>query len=359
MKASNINPINLKEKIFCGIDFHKVTSTLCSVYEDGSEAEPITKIKTAQLVQYLSNRKTFKIAIEVSGGVNPMVEKLRSMGHDVSLINSNKFRGIGIGGKKTDARDARALAEGLRLNFIPTVHLRSRPSREIKSLLTTREHCVQGRCRAINHVRGTLREYGFPMPAGAEEFYLHSRATVDGLSNEAIKQSLLKLLENIKSYKEQEKLIEESLKSLTQDNPQIKQLQSIPGVGPMTALAMICVIDDITRFKNAKEFASYIGLVPRVHASAEKRMMGAITRSGCEMLRRYLIHGARAWMRYSAKGGDSNRAWAQKVEERRGKNKATVALAHRLARICFAVMRDQCEYKKTIKKEYTNDEVAA
>ena len=77
--------------------------------------------------------------------------------------------------------------------------------------------------------------------------------------------------------------------------------------------------------------------------------MGAITRSGCEMLRRYLVHGARAWMRYSP-DKDSNRQWAEKVKERRGMNKATVALAHRMARISFAILRDETVYKNSKKK---------
>jgi transposase len=114
---------------------------------------------------------------------------------------------------------------------------------------------------------------------------------------------------------------------------------------------MVAVIDDIKRFKSAKEFGAYLGLVPSVHASANKRMMGSITRSGSEMLRRYLVHGARAWMRYSPKT-DRNRLWAEKVKERRGMNKATVALAHRMARISFAILRDDTVYRNSIKPAF-------
>lgn len=359
MKSNRSKEINFKDKIFCGIDFHKNTSTLCSLYEDGTEVEPLTTIKTAQLVQFLSNRKCWKIGIEVTGGVNFYAEKLREQGHDVTLINPNIFRGIGIGGKKTDERDAKALAEGLRLNFVPQVHLRTRASRELKSLLTTREHFVQSRCRAINHIRGTLREYGLTMPVGATNFNLQARGKIESLENEFIKETLLNLLENIKFYSKQEEKIEESLTQITKEDVRLKKLQTIPGVGRMIAWTMISVVDDIGRFKNAKEFASYIGLVPSVHASAEKRMMGSITRSGCEMLRRYLIHGARAWMRYSEKSDDHNRKWAQRVEERRGKNKATVALAHRISRICFAVLRDQSVYTATIKRPFEKEKLSA
>jgi transposase len=121
-------------------------------------------------------------------------------------------------------------------------------------------------------------------------------------------------------------------------------------------MMLFAVVDDIARFKSAKDFASYLGLTPSVSASANRCMMGSITRSGSEMLRRYLIHGARAWMRYSPKG-DPNRAWAEEVKARRGMNKATVALAHRMARIAFAVLRDKTTYK--IVKLPENEQIAA
>ena len=311
---------------------------------NGDDVEPITTMKTSLLVRFLGNRKDWKIGVEASGGVNHLVEQLKSQKHEVIIINSNKFRGIGIGGKKTDERDARALADALRLSFVPEVHHRSVYSRQIKSLLTTREHVVRARVDSMNHVRGTLREYGITMPAGAVNFYKEARAKIETIDCVGIRESLVLVFENIGRYLEQEKAVEAQVRELTKNDERVVRLQTIPGVGIMTTLMMIAVIDDIGRFPNAREFASYLGLIPSVHASANTRMMGAITRSGSEMLRRYLVHGARAWMRYSPKA-DRNRIWAEKVKERRGMNKATVALAHRMARICFAVLRDGSQYR--------------
>lgn len=331
-------------KIFCGIDFHKNTSTLCALTQDGKEVEPVTTIRSERLVEYLSNRKGWKIGIEASGGVNHVTERLKAAGHEVVIINSNKFRGIAIGGKKTDQRDARALAEALRLSFVPEVHQRSKYARQIKSALTTRELFVRSRVNAINHVRGTLREYGITIPVGAENFYSQVRVKIELLEFGPLKVALHQITDEILKWKTQEQELQTALEVLAAEDGRFKRLQTAPGIGPMTALAMIAVVDDVGRFKSAKEFASYLGLVPSVSASANKRMMGSITRSGSEILRRYLIHGARAWMRYSP-SGDPNRAWAEKVRERRGMNKAVVALAHRMARISFAMLRDQVEYK--------------
>lgn len=337
------------KKIYCGIDFHKNTSTLCVLYEDGPEVQPITTIDTSRLVQYLGNKTDWIVGIEASGGVNHVVSKLKALGMNVTIINPNKFRGIGIGGKKTDDRDARALANALRLGFVPHVHHRSIRSREIKSLLTSREHIVQARVDGMNHIRGTLREYGLTMACGAEIFYKEAGGQIGKLECGPIQVSLMMIFENIGNYLEQEKAIEQSVKDLTQNDERVKRLQTIPGVGLMTSTMMVAVIDDVSRFRNAKDWAAYLGLVPSIHASANKKMMGSITRSGCEMLRRYLIHGARSWMRYSPKE-DRNRIWAEKVKDRRGMNKATVALAHRMARISFAILRDECAYKNSPKR---------
>lgn len=349
--------INSSKKVYCGIDFHKNTSTLCALSQDGQAIEPLTTVKTKLLIQYLSNKKDWVIGIEVTGGANDMAERLTESGHEVILINSNQFRGIGIGGKKTDQRDAVALANALRLGFIPEVHLRTKKCREIKSLLTSREHTVQARVDAINHIRGTLREYGITMNAGVENFYTEGFEKIHSLKNQQIKRTLLSIFERVKQLKSEEKQIEEDLMIYTKDDERIDRLQSIPGVGPITALMMVAVVDDVSRFKNSKLFAAYLGLVPKVSASANMRMMGSITRSGSEMLRRYLIHGARAWMRYSPKE-DVNRIWAEKIKDRRGMNKAVVALAHRLSRICFAVLRDGSSYKPRLRSEVAEKKVS-
>lgn len=334
-------------KIYCGLDFHKNTCTLCVLDERGDKVEPITKIQSSRLLQYLSNRKGWKIGIEASGGVNHVVEQMKSQGHEVVIVNPNKFRGIGIGGKKTDSRDAEALANALRLSFIPEVHQKSRYAREVKSLLVSREHIVQSRSSMMCHVRSTMREYGVTMPTGAENFYAMARAKVEEVENGYIKTTLQSMIELIDHLKEQEKEVEARLIEFTKNDDRVERFMSAPGVGLMTALAMAAVIDDVGRFPNAKAFAAYLGLVPSVTASANKCMMGSITRSGSEMLRRYLIHGARAWMRYKP-SGDPNRAWAEKIKDRRGMNKATVALAHRMARILYAMAKHESVYRGAV-----------
>jgi transposase len=346
----------MEDIIYCGIDYHKNNSVLYAATEKGVEIEKIT-IKSALLAQYFGNRRNWKLAIESSCGVNNVTMKLKALGIDVTIVNSNQFRGIGISGKKTDERDAKALCNALRLNAIPGVHLKSLRSRQIKSLMVLRENIVQSRVSATNSIRGLLREYGLPMPVGVKEFFENVEAELEKLDCDEIKISVKTYLANIRLNKNLEKEMEERIKLLMQGDDKFKRLQTVPGIGPLGATALIITVDDIKRFKNAREFSSYLGLVPTVTASANMRMMGSITRSGSEMTRRYLIHGARAAMRYAPTPADATRTWAEQVKERRGMNKAVVALAHRMARIAFAILRDGSTYRGRLKGRRNKKEI--
>lgn len=330
--------------LYCGIDFHKNTCTFKIVKKDGTFVEKGTK-KTVNMVKYLANHKDLIISIEASGGVNDFVDKLKASGHTVKIVDPKKFQLVGINGKKTDEKDASALAEGLRVNFIPEVHHKSKRSREIKSLLVSRELVVNSRVNIFNHVRGILREYGITIPQGKDNFIKEALSSINKIENTYIRNTLFTLFNTGKKLIDEETEIESRLHLFTKDDLNIQRLRTIPGIGPLTALAMVCVVDDISRFKNSKAFASYLGLVPKEYSSGDTRMMGSITRSGSEILRRYLVHGARSIMiRAKLEDKDVNKVWAFKTKERIGMNKATVALAHRTARIAFCILRDETSY---------------
>lgn len=333
-----------EQKIFYGIDFHKNTSTICAVFQDGKEAERLQTIQTSRLLEHFSNRKG-EIAIEATGGSNHIVQSLRNQGHVVKIVETNQFKAVGVNGKKTDDRDARALAKAIRLDAVPEVHLRSLFARELKSLLKSRDGVVTTRTSFINHIRGTLREYGITFAAGVENFWRNAPQGIAKLESELIKQTLEQLLEQCRLLKEQERQIEERLKVHAGEDERVKKLKTVKGVGDITAYALVAVTDDISRFESAKEYASYLGLTPSVSASANKTFMGAITKSGSELARRCLVHGARAWLKIDDPG-DGNWRWAQRIKEKKGMNKATVALAHRMSRICYAILRDESVYVK-------------
>ena len=337
------------KNLYCGIDFHKNKSVVCIKDEQGNEVK-LLELLSDNLIRFLSDWSKMVVGVEASGGVNHLVSEIKKLGHEVKIINPVKFRAVGIGGKKTDKKDARVLAECLRLNFIPEVHHKTLFCRELKTMLVSREMLVRSRVNMTNHIRGTLREYGIKMAKTAEVFFREAASCIDQIPNPYIKSSLLDLLERSKSLKEQELVLTGLIEQSISTNPRTEQLMSVPGVGLITTAAMIAVSDEISRFKDSKHFASYLGLVPREHSSGEMRRMGSITRSGSELLRRYLIHGARAVLRYPARGNviDPNKLWALKIKKRAGFNKAVVALAHRLSRICFSMLKTGEVYRKEV-----------
>lgn len=336
--------------VYCGIDFHKRTSTICSKKLDGELVERVT-VRTSNLVNYLSNRKEYLIGIEASGGTNDMVQRLKDHGHDVRILNTNRCNAIGIGGQKTDPKDANAISDILRVNYIPEVYHKSLRARRLKSLIVGREMIVRSRVNLTNHIRGTLREYGIVMPQGREEFFKHCVKSIESVDCCEIKEHLLYLFEKSREFLAREHEMELQLKKLCSEDERVKRLTTIPGVKTMTAAAFIAVTDDHTRFEDSRKFASYLGLVPREYSSGDKRRMGSITRSGSEILRRYLIHGARTVLMHTKDNHDDpNRRWALRVKKRAGMNKATVALAHRMARTCYAVVSNGTEYRHVPKK---------
>lgn len=332
--------------LFCGIDFHKNTCTLCILDSDGREKE-LSKKKTSNVISYLSSYKELKISIEASGGVNDFVDRLKSAGHDVKIVDPKAFRLVGIGGKKCDKRDARALARGLRTGFIPEVYHKSKRARQIKSLLVSRELAVNSRVNIFNHIRGTLREYGITIPQGKEAFLENALNAILQIENGFIRSTLMDLYEMGKKMMERENEIEKRLQDYCKNDENIKRLQTIPGVGKLTSLAFVAVIDDVSRFKNSKLVGSYLGLVPKEYSSGDKVRMGKVTKSGPEILRRYLIHGARSVLKHLSEEkriDDPNKQWALKIKNKKGMNKATVALAHRMSRIAFCLLRDETSY---------------
>ena len=209
------------------------------------------------------------------------------------------------------------------------------------------------RTSRINFLRGCLREFGVSVPLGPMRAI---GAVRDALADVAspvptlLHSSLLELLNEIHSLEQRCKQLDRELKRLHEHDPAIERLLKVPGIGDLTATALRASVVDIQRFPSGRHFASYLGLTSRENSSAERRRLGRISKQGDPYLRTLLIHGARSVLlaaRSAQRRGlalDRLRTWALDVQERRGHNKATVALANKLARIVWATWRHERDF---------------
>lgn len=335
----------MNTKHYCGLDFHKNFTQICIMNEKGQILTE-ERIKTSLLITYMSN-KDYTIGIEASGGVFDVAEKLELQGHTVRIINPSQFKAIGIGGKKTDKNDAKAIATALRMDCIPEVRKKNLYSRKMKSLLKSRDFLVQTRTGFICHVRAMLREYGLIMPSGVTNFYEQVVEKINLIECNHLRKSLFVLLDQVSQLNNQVEEIEKEIHQISKEDDRIKRLQTVPGIGMLTAVAFVATVEDASYFENADKLSSYLGLVPREFSSGDKQRFGGITKAGPELLRRYLIHGSRAYMRYVNRDNkDKTRRWAARLKDKAGMNKAVVAVAHKKAKICYAILRDGTVYKE-------------
>lgn len=335
------------EELYCGIDFHKKKSWIFAV--DAQKKIVIdVEILSSKICEYLSQySENMRIALEATTGSNHLATKLVNMGFEVVLVETNQFHPRNKKrGSKTDRKDAESLSKYLRLEDLPEVYLKSLESRQLKSILVQREHLISTRRNSTNHIRGILREYGFPIPVGVEPFLKRAGELIEKIESATSRSVLQFTLSQVQMILAEEAKIQRELEEKAHNSEVACRLMTIPGVGAMTALCMLAVVDQIERFEDARKFGAYLGLVPREFSSGEKQRLGAITRSGPEMLRRYLIHGARAVLLRSGPrlAEDPNRKWAARLQERGNTNKAVVALAHKNARIAYGLLKHGQDY---------------
>lgn len=227
--------------------------------------------------------------------------------------------------------------------------MKSLEQQAIAALHRMRQGYLQTRTARINAVRGHLREFGVVIPAGARGGVARAEAA---LSTEELpdflRRALLDLLDEIEFLRSKAEHLRSELEQLARAMPEATTLMSVPGIGVLTATALVAFVGDIHRFRSGRDFAAYLGLTPREYSTGQTRRLGRITKRGNSYLRMMLIHGARSALRAGAITNvpDDLRTWALGIARRRGFNVAAVALANKLARACWRVWRDQRPFER-------------
>jgi transposase len=310
------------------------------------------RLNRARFDRFFVNRAPCRIVMEACGSAHHHARRLRDQGHEVCLLPAQYARAY-LRRSKTDAADAAALIEAARCPDIRPVPIKSIDQQALQQLHRLRSQWMGARTSRINFLRGCLREFGVSIPLGPKRAIDAVRAAVADPSSPVpslLHSSLLDLLEEIGALEQRCQHLERELKRLHHQDPVIERLIQIPGVGDLTATALRASVVDIRRFPTARHFASYLGLTSREHSSGERRRLGRISKQGDPYLRTLLIHGARSVLlaaRSTQRRGfrvDRLRIWALDLQERRGHNKAAVALANKLARIVWATWRHERDF---------------
>jgi transposase len=305
------------------------------------------RLSRARFDRFFVNRPACRIVMEACGSAHHHARRLSSQGHEVVLLPAQYARAY-VRRNKTDAADAAALIEAVRCPDIQPVPIKSVNQQALQQLHRLRSQWMAARTARINFLRGCLREFGISIPVGAQRAIQAVRDALGNSENSVpglLHSSLLELLAEIDALEQRCKRIDRELARLNEEDPIVERLLKIPGVGPLTATALRASVVDIQRFPSARHFASWLGLTSREHSSGERRRLGRISKQGDPYLRTLLIHGARAVLlaaRSAQRRGsalDRLRTWALDLQERRCHNKATVALANKLARIVWATWR--------------------
>lgn len=328
-----------------GIDLHKVESQICVLDETGEvlrECRVATRRDSLEVA--LANWRPARVLLEACNESEWVARHLEGLGHEVIVADPNYAPMYGHRHKqyKTDRRDARALAAACAQGLYRHAHRTSAARRTVRAQLVVRDALVRTRSRYISVLRAMLRGEGWRVRSGDVTSFV---TRVGELAlGERLQHQLEPLLRMLGELNREILVADRQLERHAKADPVVERLQSVPQVGPITALAFVAAMDDVGRFRDAHQVASYLGLVPRERSSGEHQVRGRITKTGDKRTRWLLVETAWRLMRSQKPGVATLQQWTARVGTRRGRSVAAVALARRLAGILYALWRDGSAY---------------
>lgn len=332
-----------------GIDLAKNSMQLHGVNAKGKVVVK-KSVSRNQLASYIANLKPCLIGMEACGGANYWARKFAQYGHEVKLMHP-KFVKPYVKGNKNDAHDAEAICEAVTRPNMRFVAHKSVEQQDLQSLHRIRQSAIQSRTRMVNQIRGILGEYGVVIPQRIQNVGKKIPEILEDGENELSEMTrglISGLYENIKYIDSKIQGYDKQLKQIASTNEQCQKIQKVEGVGPVIATIMLTVLTNTKFFKNGRHFSAFLGLVPKQNSTGGKQVLLGISKRGDRYIRTQLIHGARAAVITAANKTDPRSQWINRLRETRGFNKACVALANKNARIIWAILDKDEDYKKSI-----------
>ncbi len=321
-----------------GIDLAKNVFQIHGVDERGKVAVR-KQLKRAEMAKYFANLEPCLIGMEACGSAHYWARKLEGYGHAVKLM-APQFVKPYVKTNKNDMADAEAICEAVGRPNMRFVARKTVGQQAILSVHRARQGFVKARTAQGNQIRGLLSEFGIVIPQGIRSIMKQIPEILEDGENGlpgTMRDLIGRLTENLKEMDRQAKELEAQIQLWHRENEASRKLAEIPGLGPITASAIVATVGDAREFKNGRQLAAWMGLVPRQNSSGGKQTLLGISKRGDTYLRTLMIHGARAVIRFAEKKAGPE-SWMRKLVARRNKNVAAVALANKNARIVWALL---------------------
>jgi transposase len=350
------NPINLKREetsmkiTTVGLDLAKsVFHVVC--FDEHSKEVKKRVLRRNQVRMFFAQLPPCKVGMEACASSHYWGRELRALGHEVKLIPAQHVKPYLLG-NKNDFNDARAIAEALTRPQIRGVAIKTTEQQDIQATHRMRSQCLRDRTALCNSVRGLLAEYGVVLGKGVTTM----RKSIHGLLEDAenglsltFRHLLAKSHERLLELDEHIDFYTKELVIQSRQDDACQRLQEIPGYGPITASAFYSVVGNGQAYSCGRDVSASIGVVPRQHSTGGKNVLLGISKRGDGYLRSLLINGARAVVIHASNRKDRLSQWINRIVAERGKNKAAVAVANKMARIGWAILRHNAHYQAALK----------
>ena len=322
----------MEEVSIIGIDLAKRSFQLHGAKADGSVAYR-TKLSRARLLGFLAAHPKCTVAMEACAGAHYWGRQIVALGHEVRLVPPVYVKPF-VKRSKNDAADAEAITEAAQRPTMHFVAVKTEVQQAQGMLFRTRDLLVRQRTQTINALRGHLAEYGVVAPQGRARIRQLAGVLEDGACGlpEAVVELGWLLLGRIDEADEKIERLDRKIRSSARELEETVRLMTIPGIGPITALALQAYAPPMESFRRGRDFSAWLGLVPRQHTTGGKPRLGKISKMGQRDLRRLLITGAMTVVRHASRGGENTDPWLAGMLERKPKKVVAVALANRMAR---------------------------
>ncbi|MDN0076335.1 IS110 family transposase [Crenobacter sp. SG2303] len=328
-----------------GLDLAKNVFQIHGVDEHGKVVLR-KQVARSSLAACFANLPPCLVGMEACGSAHFWARKLAALGHEVKLM-APQFVKPYVKGSTTDAADAEAICEAVSRPNMRFVPVKLAEQQALLAVHRARAGFVKARTAQANQLRGLLAEFGIVIPVGLASLRQRLPMVLEDSNNGLpgmMRELVTRLADHLRVLDQQVAELEKQIQLWHRQSEPSQRLAAIPGIGPITATALVASIGDARSFANGRQLAAWLGLVPRQHSSGGKPVLLGISKRGDVYLRTLLIHGARAVISHIERRCDQAESWLKRLLSRRNRNISAVALANKNARIVWVLLAHDRQY---------------